>query len=90
MSATNPKKNIFENVLQYQEEVYICNTKSKNMKLEITQKGKLIDKSLPKVCTYTYAKKLQKEYKGIGVNTVVLKDSRLRNSAIIDNYFING
>lgn len=59
------------------------------MKLEITQKGKIIDKSLPKVCTFTYAKKLQKQYESMGVNTVVLKDSRLRNSAIIDNYFIN-
>jgi hypothetical protein len=59
------------------------------MKLVITEKGKMIDKSLPKVCTFTYAKKLQKQYEGMGVNTVVLKDSRLRNSAIIDNYFIN-
>ena len=59
------------------------------MKLEITQKGKMIDKSLPKVCTFTYAKKLQKQYETMGVQTVVLKDSRLRNSAIIDNYFIN-
>ena len=59
------------------------------MNLQITEKGKLIDKDLPKVCTYTYAKKLQKEYESICVNTVVLKDSRLRNSAIIDNYFIN-
>ena len=64
-------------------------TKSKVMKLEITQKGKMIDKSLPKVCTFTYAKKLQKQYETMGVQTVVLKDSRLRNSAIIDNYFIN-
>lgn len=90
MSATNPKKNIFGNVVQYQKEVYICNTKSKNMKLEITQKGKLIDKSLPKVCTFTYAKRLQKRYESIGVDVVVVRDSRLRNSAIIDNYFING
>lgn len=63
--------------------------KKNKMKLEITQKGKMIDKSLPKVCTFTYAKKLQKQYENMGVHTVVLKDTRLRNSAIIDNYFIN-
>ena len=59
------------------------------MKLKITTKGKMVGQDLPKFCTYTYAKKLQKVYEAIGVNTVVVRDSRLRNSAIIDNYFIN-
>lgn len=30
-------KNIFEKVLQYQKEVYICNTKSKKMKIAVYQ-----------------------------------------------------
>jgi hypothetical protein len=59
------------------------------MKLEVKEDGKILDSSLPKVFSFSYAKKLQKQYQSIGVNTVVLKDSRLRNSAIIDNYFPN-
>jgi hypothetical protein len=55
------------------------------MKIQITESGKMIDTTLPRVLSPAYAKKLQKVYEAMGIRTVVVK-SKWVSSAIINNY----